>query len=139
MRDLVGMPLCSLQSFSGSQSTDHTMDTDLAPGSGGYASQPDVASSKTSHIYDVISDLNVTLESATNRTLYDIVSSLNVSGETTRMSTSSDGSLLRWIFSDIQLVKAIVLVVVITVLLLSTGRLIFKTFSGVGVGKDDCV
>ncbi|KAI0211853.1 hypothetical protein LSAT2_003283 [Lamellibrachia satsuma] len=127
------MPLCSLQSLSGASAQAHAMDTNAMSGNVGYAPQSDTTTNKTSPLYDIMSDLNVTIESATNRTVH----------ASTRMNTtvtaSADVSLLQWLFGDVELVKAVVLVVVITVLLLSTGRLIFKTFSGVGVGKDDCV
>ena len=137
------MPLCSLQSLSGASAQAHAMDTNAMSGNVGYAPQSDMTTNKTSPLYDIMSDLNVTIESATNRTVHAVISSLNGSIESTRMNTtvttSADVSLLQWLFGDVELVKAVVLVVVITVLLLSTGRLIFKTFSGVGVGKDDCV
>ena len=121
------------------------MDTNLAPANAESAPQADVASGKMSPDYDVISVMNVTIESV-NRTIYDVISSLNASIEnatnrnsSTPTTSAPEVSTLQWLLGDIELVKAIFLVVVISIVLLSTGRLVFKTFSGVGVGKNDCV
>ena len=121
------------------------MDTNLAPANAESAPQADVASGKMSPDYDVISVMNVTIESV-NRTIYDVISSLNASIEnatnrnsSTPTTSAPEVSTLQWRLGDIELVKAIFLVVVISIVLLSTGRLVFKTFSGVGVGKNDCV
>ena len=142
------MPLCALQSLlsrTSEHATAHVMDANLAPASAELAQQADVGSGKTSLDYDVISAMNVTIERA-NRTIYDVISSLNATIEnatnrniTTPTTSPPEVSMLQWLLGDIQLVKAVFLVVVISIVLLSTGRLVFKTFSGVGVGKNDCV
>lgn len=83
---------------------------------------------------DAIYGQHLANSSLWNDTLQEINMNLTHTRTNSSREVISDGVMP---LNELQLIKAIVLVVVITILLLSTCKLVFKTFSKYSVRKED--